>query len=173
MRDLRENASFFCASLGGGVFSPFPRPQTGQTWAEGFTAALGNSDARVQQPVGDRAPGKPGRHGRASAPYGRAGTRAAGAGRRAAGAGRRAAAEELPGVGALALPGGACNRQRGVAQVSGRWGRGAQGGGRPGPGSRSFLSWDTRFPAPPLPTRRPALPESRHLPVAPQRARGR
>lgn len=132
------------------------------TLVQGFSSGWVTGHPGSPGVMDERAPPRVGRaHGRA------------GEGRRAACAGRRAAAEELPGAGALALPGGACSRQRGVAQVSGRWGRGAQGRGRPGPGSRSFLSWDTRFPAPPLPTRRPALPESRHLPVAPQRARGR
>ncbi|CAO2635597.1 hypothetical protein LEMLEM_LOCUS23184 [Lemmus lemmus] len=113
---------------------PWGTPEQGFSsgWVTVQPGSPGNADWRAPPRVG-RA------HGRA------------GAGRRVAGAaGRRAAAEELPGAGVLALPSGACSRQRGVPQVSGRWGHGDAGRWAAGPweSALSFLGHPLPCPAP-------------------------
>lgn len=139
------------APLLSGVFSSSPCPHTGQTWAQGFPAALGSSGVRVQPRVVARQRGILSNGDRRAPPR----VRPVGVGRRVVGAGGRAVAKELPGAGAPALPGRACSPQLRAAQVRGRLGHGAVGGWA----LRSLpFPLDTRSPAPPLPARGPALP---------------
>lgn len=148
------------------VFSS-PCPHTGQTGAQGFTVTLGSSGVRVQPWVVARQPGILSDRDPRAPPR----ARPVNVGRRVAGAGGRrrdrgASGSRGPGTFRRSLQPAA--RGRAGERAAGTWGRGVVGGwalqNQPFPR-------DTRSPAPPLPIRGPALPESRHLSVAPMPAR--